>query len=304
VQANNSRAKRGATTKSSWVMGFPVAPLPGSGQKLRFGTYNVNGPGSDMARRIPEVVRNIDDHDVQVASLQEIRNENIDTIVSALSGRTGHAWARAGSSNGELEIVFDTTQLSEVASGSMSIDNFGQGNKLATPWVRLRPVDPSYTKEFYVVSVHFVPAKPSDGRYQAANNIDTGRAAAEVASAINGIAGGAPTIVAGDMTSNNTRWGDTHPAQPTFVRYGFWDAMAARAKYGYAYGSVNKGAHQAPLNSGLGGRPDAIFLKGFGANGHGNGALLYQNVANWYGGYGRPPSDHNLVYADVVVPQG
>jgi hypothetical protein len=63
---------------------------------------------------------------------------------------------------------------------------------------------------------------------------------------------------------------------------------------------VNKRVWQKRANSGLGGRPDAIFLRGF-SNG---GSTSWVNVANWYGGYGKPPSDHNLVYADVVLPPG
>jgi hypothetical protein len=304
VQANNRRAKRGATTKSSWVMGFPVAPLPGAGNRLRFATYNLDGPAANFDERLTPLVRNLAEHGVEVASVQEIRNGNLPKVLSALSARTGRPWSGARTSNGELAVIFDSSRFAEVASGSFGIHNYDTGGTLETPWVRLRPVGSSYTQEFYVVPVHFVPGRASDGSHQAANNIDTGRNAADVAAKIGAIdTDGAPIIVAGDMTSNNTHWGDTSPAQPTFVRNGYWDAMAARSKAGYAYGTVNKLAAQKRLNSGLGGRPDAIFLRGFGPDGHGNGALTYVNVANWTGGYAKPPSDHNLVYADVVVPQ-
>ncbi len=118
-------------------------------------------------------------------------------------------------------------------------------------------------------------------------------------SAINGFAGSLPVIVAGDLRYGREPYGDPAgytPAQPTFVRGGYYDAMAARTKINTAYSVVNGGARQAPHPSGLGPRSDHILMKGI------RGSQTYVNVANWsYGG--SIPSDHNLVYADIAIPR-
>jgi hypothetical protein len=299
VQANNARAKHGTNT-SSWVMAFPQKPAPAPGPTFRMGTYNILGSGADFDGRVPYLAKNIADHRLDVVALQEIRKGNLATVLNQLSSRTQQPWGAAATSTDELAVVFRADRFEQVGGSTFAVARAARGGSLKTPWVRLRPL--AGGAQFVVVPAHFVPSAPSDGSHQAANNRETGESArdliADLASA--GLRG-VPTIVAGDFTSNHTRFGDLTPAQPTFVRVGgFWDALSARSKKGYAYGTVNKRVWQKRANSGLGGRPDAIFLRGF-SNG---GSTYWENVFNWYGGYGKPPSDHNLVYADVVLPPG
>jgi hypothetical protein len=300
VQANNSRARRGATNTSTWVMAFPQKPAPAAGPTFRMGTYNILGSGPNFDARVPYLTKNIADHRLDVVSLQEIRKGNLGKVLSQLSSRTQRTWRAATTSTDELAVVYRADRFEQVGTGTFTVARAARGTALKTPWVRLRPL--AGGAQFIVVPAHFAPSAPSDGSHQAVNNRQTGESARDLIAKL-AAAGlrGVPTIVAGDFTSNHTRFGDLTPAQPTFVRVGgFWDALSARAKSGVAYGTVNKQAAQKRANSGLGGRPDAIFLRGF-SNG---GSTSWVNVANWYGGYGKPPSDHNLVYADVVLPPG
>lgn len=313
VQANNAHLKRGGTNRSSWVIGFPLAPTPGAGDPVRMGSYNilgrqiVNGRATFPAR-VPYLAKNIADHGLTVVSLQEVGKGNLGSLIRALEGDTHASWSSAklpDSDTTELNVIYRTDSFTETDAGTFTIDNYRKNAPMVNPWVRLRPAPGSaWTREFYVVPAHFVPSGASDGTNQAANNRDTGANAREVISAVgpgnpNNIDSTLPIIIAGDYTSNSNNFGDTHPAQPTFVRAGFWDAMAAPTKANVAFGTVNKQAHEQRANSGLGGRADAIFLRGF----NGNGSVRYVNVANWYGGGPKPPSDHNLIYADLRIPE-
>lgn len=295
VQANNARAKRGGTNTSTWVMAFPQKPAPAPGPTFRMGTYNILGSGADFGGRVRYLANNIADHHLDVVALQEIRKGNLSRLLAEL----GSPWTYAKNSTDELAVVFRADRFEQVgAGGSFPVARAARGAALTTPWVRLRPTGGG--PEFVVVPAHFVPTAVSDGSHQAVNNKQTGDSARDlIAKLASAGLRGVPTIVAGDFTSNHTHFGDLTPAQPTFVRVGgFWDALSAHSKSGVAYGTVNKQASQTRANSGLGGRPDAIFLRGF-SNG---GSTSWVNVANWSGGYGKPPSDHNLVYADVVLP--
>jgi hypothetical protein len=109
--------------------------------------------------------------------------------------------------------------------------------------------------------------------------------------------------VAGDLFNLREPFGDVAghvEAQPTFVRRGYYDSMAALRKTGIQYTTYNGGtgttsARQSPSPAGVASRTDYLMLKGFrGSNG-------YVNVVNWSSG-GIDPSDHNLVYADLTVP--
>jgi hypothetical protein len=114
---------------------------------------------------------------------------------------------------------------------------------------------------------------------------------------------GDPVIVAGDQRYLREPFNDVPgyvEGPPTFVRAGYYDAMAAVRKTGIAYTTVNAinrlpSAQQKPRASGVATRSDYIMVKGF------RGSNAYVNVANW--SYGElVPSDHNLVYADLTVP--
>jgi hypothetical protein len=295
VQANNARARRGATNKSRWVMGFPGVPGPGSGTKFRMGTYNILGSGANFDGRVAYIAKNIADHHLDVVALEEVRKNNL----ARLLARLGSPWTFAHNSTDELAVIYRSDRLVESGTGStFPVAEAAKGSPLKTPWVPLAPAGGG--TRFVVVPAHFATTLSSDGSNQAKNNAQTGRSARSLIAQLSaaGLAG-IPTIVAGDFTSNHTRFGDITPAQPTFVRVGgFWDALTAQSKFGVAFGTVNKLAHQKRANSGLGGRPDAIFLRGF----HYGGTTSWVNVYNWTGGASLPPSDHNLLYADVVLP--
>ncbi len=54
----------------------------------------------------------------------------------------------------------------------------------------------------------------------------------------------APVIVAGDLRYGREPWGERPgyvPAQPTFVRNGYYDAMASQSMHGQNYSIVNTG---------------------------------------------------------------
>jgi len=90
-------------------------------------------------------------------------------------------------------------------------------------------------------------------------------------------------------------------SQPTFVRDGYYDAMASQSMHGQNYSIVNitggkPSAHQTPHPSGAGPRSDHILMRGI------VGSQTYANVVDWsYGGV--VPSDHNLIFSDIMIPR-
>ena len=150
---------------------------------------------------------------------------------------------------------------------------------------------------FHVVSLHLSGTAHSS----LAQNASTGAAAQVTANYLKRFGG--PVIVAGDLRYGREPWGDKPgyvPAQPTFVRNGYYDAMASQSMHGQNYSNVNSiggkpSARQVPNPSGLGTRSDHILLRGF------RGSRTYYNVVNW--SYrGLVPSDHNLAYSDLLIP--
>lgn len=309
VLTGNSLKPKAHAARSKWVHAWPTLPTPAAGDPVRFGTYNLL-LASDLPSRMPVEAKNIADHHLDIVALQEV-GAYADEMAADVSRASGRTWAVADdSTSSEMHIIYDTAKFRVLGSGLLNdesggtaIVNHKTGATLSTPWALLAPVASStWSQPFLVVSAHFVPHLAADGTHQAANNRDTGQNATAVLSKIAILAkrldlGADPVIIAGDFTSNNEVHGDAHPAQPTIVRAGYYDAMASLSRTGVAYSTVNKRAHESASPSGVGGRPDSIFLKGI------QGSVSYVNVANWYGGQAKPPSDHNLVYADIRVPQ-
>ncbi|WP_457110112.1 hypothetical protein [Marmoricola sp. URHA0025 HA25] len=166
-----------------------------------------------------------------------------------------------------------------------------------TPWALLQPVNGSATSQaFYVVSVHVTE---DDAKPVGARKGDAGLIAQDVMNNVNALNTlGRPVIAAGDLHYLREPFGDVAgqvEAPPTFVRGGYYDAMAAVSKANIDYPTFNGGQHEDVAQTGVSPRADYIMLKGF------RSSNAYVNVANWtYGG--SIPSDHNLVYADVTVP--
>jgi hypothetical protein len=293
VEASNA-FRAGASQLSKWVAAFPTPPTPKAGDPVRMGTYNVKL--FPTGARAAAIARNIGGHGVTVAALQEANTASAGAIRAAL----GSAWSVAGSGAGTgQQILYRDDRFRVLASGKFNVPNPKTPSEpLETPWARLAPVKPvsGRSQNFYVVSVHF----SEDARKtRVQQNRDTGLAATAAMQAINRVNyGNEPVIVAGDLRYGREPYGDPvgyTPAQPTFVRAGYYDAMAAVTRVNTAYSVVNAGAHQTPHPSGLGPRSDHILTKGI------RGSRAYVNVANWsYGG--SIPSDHNLVYADLLIP--
>jgi hypothetical protein len=273
---------------------------------VRFGSYNVMlyPTGS----RAAVVAQNIGSHGVTMVALQEARQTTAADVVTNLSSPYSGTWdyvrARgATTSTPGQQILYRTDLFSLVDSGVYSMTNPKDANNpVVGPWAAFEPVhqDGSHGQVFYVTSVHFA-GTPRSSLQQ---NAWTG-AAAKLVNDYMAQLTSAPTIVAGDMRYGREPWGDTPgyvPAQPTFVRDGYYDAMASQVMHGQNYSVVNAtsdgtpSAHQAPNPSGLGPRSDHILMKGI------VGSLSYTNVVNWsYGGV--VPSDHNLIFSDLMIPQ-
>jgi hypothetical protein len=293
VEANNGY-RAGASQLSKWVAAFPTPPTPAAGDALRMGTYNVMlFPTGDRANAIAQ---NISSHGLQVVALQEANTATGSAVRSAL----GSAWSVAPSGSGTgQQILYRDDKYRVLSSGKFNVPNpKTPSSPLETPWARLAPLNPvqGRSQNFYVVSVHF---SEDSSKPRVQQNRDTGLAAQAAMDAIDKANyQDEPVIVAGDLRYGREPYGDPAgytPAQPTFVRGGYYDAMAALSKTNVAYSVVNAGAHQSPHPSGLGPRSDHILVKGI------RGSKAYVNVVNWsYGG--SIPSDHNLVYADIAIP--
>ena len=300
IEANNAYNKSGtASQRSKWVMAFPKPAAPKAGDPVRMGSYNVMlfPTGS----RAAAVARNISTHGLTVVALQEANPATASAVRSAL----GSSWqvAASGAQSAGQQILYRSDRFRALSSGSFEVPNPKTPSQpLVTPWVRLAPLQgSSASQNFYVVSVHF---SENSSRSKLEQNRDSGLAAQSAMKSINQVNyQGEPVIVAGDMRYGREPYGDLAgytAAQPTFVRSGYYDAMAAVKRSGSQYSIVNitngaASARQVPHPSGLGPRSDHILVKGF------RGSNNYVNVVNWsYNGI--VPSDHNLIYADLAIP--
>lgn len=293
----------GTRLSVGWTPVFPAPPSPGTGDPLRIGTYNVMAPSGPGAR-VDAIAANISQHGLAVVALQEAGTTVAAAVVSAL-GRLGAPWAYAASGTGSgQQILYRTDRYRVDGHGTFLVRNPKSGTPLVTPWARLEPLSsasPGHGRTLFVVSVHFTLDRTKS---ELAQKRDNGYSALDV---MNGVAAanqaGDPVVVAGDLFNVREPFGDVAgyvEAQPTFVRGGYYDAMAALRKTNIQFSSFNGGdgrtaARQAPAGSGVSGRTDYLMLKGF------RSSRAYVNVANWSWG-GITPSDHNLVYADLTVP--
>jgi endonuclease/exonuclease/phosphatase family metal-dependent hydrolase len=299
VEANNQYLDGATRLSAGWVPVFPAAPDPGTGDPVRVGTYNVwLFPSS--GQRVKAIAANISGHGLDVVALQEANTATAKAVVGAL----GSGWAHVPTGTGvQQQIVYRTSKYRLEASGIFDVpDAKSPSTPLLTPWARLAPLTyGSGHRSVYVVSVHF---SEDPDETQMEKKRDAGLMAQAVLAAVDGFnTVGDPVIVAGDQRYLREPFNDVPgyvEGPPTFVRAGYYDAMAAVRKTGIAYTTVNAinrvpSAQQTPRASGVATRSDYIMVKGF------RGSNAYVNVANW--SYGElVPSDHNLVYADLTVP--
>jgi hypothetical protein len=286
IEANNAY-NPGASQRSKWVAAFPTPPAPAPGIPVRMGSYNVKL--FPTGTRAAAVASNIASHGVTVAALQEANSATASAVVSAL----GSGWSAAPPATGSgQQIIYRADTFALSSSGTFNVRNTKNPSApLVTPWARLAQGG----RSFYVVSAHF----SEDGQGQLQQNRNAGLAAQDAMRGIDAVnQANDPVIVAGDLRYGREPYGDPAgytAAQPTFVRGGYYDAMAAVSKTNVNYSSFNAGTTQVPHPSGLGPRSDHILVKGF------RGSKSYVNVINWSKS-GIIPSDHNLIYADLAIP--
>lgn len=290
--------KRGGKRLSvGWTPVFPAAPDPGPGDPLRIGTYNVMlspGPGA----RVNAIAANIAEHGLTVVALQEASA----TTASAVKAALGAGWeAVPPASLSTQQILYRSDRYAVRQYGTFNLTNWKDGaHPVVTPWATLSPkssISPGHGRDFSVASVHFTLNDAASALEKKRQN---GQSAQELARSMAPLAQAGPVVLAGDLFNQREPFGDTPgyvEAQPTLVRSGYYDAMAAQQKTNIAYATYNGagGARQAPADSGVSSRTDYLMLSGF------RGSNAYVNVANWSLN-GLVPSDHNLVYADLTVP--
>jgi exonuclease III len=285
---------------STYVPVFPQAPDPGPGDNLRLGTYNTElFPNNTTAPgRINGLVKNVEDHNLTVVALQEANAATASSMESKLDARWKVAPSQPSSSQ---QILYDGNVFRVVASGSFDVPSYNtsaSSDTLVTPWVRLRQIHPSQagSQDLFVVSLHL---SQNAAKSQMATKHDA-NVAANVA--LRGISAAntddVPVVVAGDFRYLREPFNDVAgyvEGPPTFVRAGYYDALAAVVKNNEQYTTVNQHQNQVPSKAGVASRSDYIMLKGF------HGSRAYTNVANWkYNGVF--VTDHNLVYADITIP--
>jgi hypothetical protein len=305
LEANNgANTRKVATHKSKWLAAWSGAPAPAAGDPVRFGSYNVmlNPTGS----RAAVVGRNIGSHGLTMVALQEANQNTAADVTSTLNADYPGTWSwvRESSStvNTPQQIVYRSDLFSLEDSGILSRANpKDSAHPVLAPYARFHAVHSGggQGRPFYVSSVHIADSGGSSLQTNAA----TGGAATVIASFFRSLTSD-PVIVAGDLRYGREPWGERTgyvPAQPTFIRSGYYDAMASQSMHGQNYSTVNitggkPSAHQTPHPSGAGPRSDHILMRGI------RGSKTYYNVADWsYGGV--VPSDHNLILSDIMIPQ-
>jgi len=293
LEANNQFVS-GASQRSAWTLAWPTPPTPEPGDAVRLGSYNVMlGPTGERAEAIAE---NISSHGVTMVALQEANASTGFEVAEAL----GPNWTAVATSYGAAQQILYRSDLFTVSgTGSFPVPNPRPGSgPLVTPWAKFASVEatPGRNQSFYVVSVHF---SEDASKTPIEKNRDTGLAAQAVIDSMQAVnVLDEPMIVAGDIRYGREPYGDTAgytPAHPTFVRAGYYDAMASLSRTGSDYSVVSGQAAQTRHPSGLGPRSDHILLKGF------RGSFSYVNVTNWSKN-GQTPSDHNLIYSDLAIP--
>jgi hypothetical protein len=299
VQANNAYvARQPATHISKWVLAWPKAPAPQAGDPVRFGTYNVML--SPSGTRAQAIARNISSHGLTMVALQEANDPTGNSVAAYLGGY----WRAAATGSNEQQILYRSDLFNLQSTGSYHVDNpKTPSTDNIAPWARFAAKNPvsSASQSFLVTSSHFAA---NESKSQMGMNADTGRLARQTMSAMDAVnSTNSPVIVAGDLRYGREPWGDVAgyvPAQPTFVRSGYYDAMASQSMHGQNYSTVNAvggypSTRQVPHPAGLGPRADYILMKGI------VGSKTYNNVYNWsYNGI--KPTDHNLIYSDIMIP--
>jgi hypothetical protein len=296
------------TPRTPYFAMLPKPVTPGPGTPLRFGSYNVErmwtgGNGLSGSVKMESLAFNIGDQNLDVLVLQEAGEPETLELIRRLAALAETDWAMVPATGSQQKILYRTSRYKVASSGAFgSKSPSSPSTPLLTPWARLEPTsgDP-HEQSLFVVAVHLAagPAGTSalqNKRYtHAAAGVLMREIAAENTSDL-------PVIAAGDFKGNFDDYcvessSCVPEGQPTFIRGGFYDASAAVTRVGTKWGTVNK--HEYPQKDFTpfpGARADFILLKGF------TGSVRYVNVGNK--AYAKKtPSDHNIIWADVRVPE-
>jgi hypothetical protein len=289
---------------SPWLRIWPTAPTPSGGTRVRVGTYNIfessTEAASTTAARDTAVAHNIGARGLAVVALQEVKFERARALAARINAaQPGASWKVADDGSNHVrdledqQIVYDAQKLTLLGTGTFTnVTNNYSGTNLEVPWARLQPVGGG--SPFYVASAHFTfpPGASQTAGNRAAG--DDARTVADDLARIN--TANEPVVLAGDFTSNGEPWTDAGgPQRQLVLTRGYYDAQGAASRVNTQYSTFNGRKAQSASTTGIYAHPDYLMLKGLGAS------TSYVNVARWSDN-GLIPSDHNLVYADVLVP--
>lgn len=323
IQARNtyySTVVRQSIQVSGWPL--PVAPAT-VGTSLKVATYNVMCSSCEpagapkWATRAPAVAQVINQRDPDVLFAQEANGDSsapgspqtyldlerrLDRLALVDSEKLPSTVTVAGT-----RLYYDPEKLTLIDHGRLAgVKNYRFFPASAAldnniPWAEFRTRDSNRTR-FIAVSAQYgipsasysLPAKTLVGR----NSQQLLQALASL-NTVDARAADLPVILGGDLNDQRYPEEAVDGAQPTLVRGGFSDASASLKRIGTSKPTYNKykaPSQQADDPNADGIRIDYLLTRGF------TGSKEFTN--NWNPGSAVIGSDHNLVDAVLVLPQG
>jgi endonuclease/exonuclease/phosphatase family metal-dependent hydrolase len=313
----------------------PDAPAL-SGAEIRVASFNVltaTSTSHSWLKRAPAVARQIVVEDPGIAALQELtpgradgkagstsssHPRQTDSLLRALRANGGSRYhlvrttpyVKPGTPSGiqGARILYDTTKYKLLTSchNSSSGGNYSSSCSIRLPIAsgesesaRRRAAYAEFSniatgKRFFFVSAHL--SWTSSTKYSTLQRYNTLRRdqAATIASFVDRLnTGHKPVIIAGDMNSWQTKSAGNGP-HDYLVQHGYYDASAAVRAVNLKYETANYfQTTQTASPQSYANQVDMIFVKGS------PGATLFENVTKRVNS--ARPSDHNLVYADLVL---
>lgn len=317
----------------------PAAPAD-SGTEIRAATFNVRTAKAttdkqSWLQRAPKVARTILDANPTVVSLQELGPYRADGVGSAVGDAVRQteslldALSAAGGSRYKLvryspyvetgtrsdtqgmRILYDSSRV-ELASPCPDRTGSKEWSASCTVSLPTRPSgdtednrrkaaygqfrDKRTGQQFFVVSAHLDARRSTDVAVEKTFDALRGSQAAAAADAVDKInTGHLPVIFGSDInTWQNNKVG--YAAHDVLIARGFNDTAAAVKTRNLRYTTLNYfNTTMADPGTGYGARLDAVFVKGV------TGARNWENV--FAVSDSTRPSDHNLVFSDIVVPK-
>lgn len=318
------------------VMPLGMGSAKATGTKVRAATFNVRAAKADSGKRswlvrAPDVAREIVDHDLDVAALQELSPSGADghkwrkgkhrqtTSLLATLARTGGSryrlvrttsYVKAGSKTGSqgARILYDSkrfellSECPETTKGKTYnpsctirlplLSGDSEDLRRRAAYAELR--DRATKRKFFVVSAHLDARHSADlGQDARYNELRAAQVNAIVKAVAKANPKGRKVIFGGDINSwQVSRVG--HAPHDALLANGFWDTASASKVIDISYGTSNQFATEMKPNVwGFGTRIDLVMIKGT------TGANRFENVLEPVDE--ARPSDHNLVLADLVL---